>query len=252
MMLRNVSLIHGYAIAASDGQIGSVSDFLFDDASWSIRWLVVRTGSWLSGRKVLLPPGALGQIYSEGEEFTVQLTKSQIEKSPDVDTERPVSRQFEASIYDYYGWDPYWTGGLFMGGYPSIDDSSPEAHLDIRRKHQENDDPHLRSAKAVTGYHIHAADGEVGHVEDLLVDDTKWKIRFLLVDTNNWLPGKKVLIPPRSVKRIDWGDRRVNLDVRREQVQNSPTYDPSTVVDAAYEESFYEYYYSDNRPGVGL
>jgi uncharacterized protein YrrD len=251
-MLRNISLIHGYAITARDGQLGTVSDFLFDDASWSVRWLVVKTGGWLSGRKVLLPPITLGLVHQKGEEFTVQLTKSQIEKSPDIDTERPVSRQFEASIYDYYGWNPYWTGGPFMGGYPSMDGAAPESHSEVKKRPQENDDPHLRSAKAVTGYHIHAADGEIGHIEDFLVDDANWSIRYLLVDTKNWLPGKKVLISPRSVKRIDWGDRRVTLNVRREQVQSSPAYNASTVVDLAYEENFYKYYYSDDRPSAGL
>ena len=116
-MLWNASVINGYAIAASDGRLGTVSDFLFDDASWLVRWLVVDTGNWLSGRKVLLPPSVLGHLDSARREFSVGLTKQQVKDSPDIDTERPVSRQIETNIYDYYGWQPYWGTGLLMGGY---------------------------------------------------------------------------------------------------------------------------------------
>jgi hypothetical protein len=103
-MLWNASVIKGYAIAASDGRLGTVSDFLFDDASWGIRWLVVDTGNWLSGRKVLLP--ALGQLDPERNALSVELTMQQVKDSPDIDTDLPVSRQMETNIYDYYGWSP--------------------------------------------------------------------------------------------------------------------------------------------------
>jgi hypothetical protein len=116
-MLRNASKINGYAIVASDGHLGTVSDFLFDDVSWLIRWLVVDTGNWLSGRKVLLPAFALGHLDAERREFSVRLTRQQVKDSPDIDTKRPVSRQMEANVYDYYGWSPYWSTGLYMGGY---------------------------------------------------------------------------------------------------------------------------------------
>jgi hypothetical protein len=166
--------INGYAIAASDGRLGTVSDFLFDDASWLVRWLVVDTGNWLSGRKVLLPPSVLGQLDAKEHEFSVNLTMQQVKDSPDIDTQRPVSRQMETSVYDYYGWSPYWGTGFYMGGYgymPGAGMASP--YLGSRRRDEEiadarrrDDDPHLRSIEAVTGYHIHASDGEVGHVEE--------------------------------------------------------------------------------------
>ena len=111
-MLRNASAIKGYAIAANDGRLGTVSDFLFDDASWLVRWLVVDTGNWLSGRKVLLPPSVLGHLDPKGREFAVGLTMQQVKDSPDIDTERPASRQMETNIYDYYGWNPYWGTGF--------------------------------------------------------------------------------------------------------------------------------------------
>jgi len=247
-MLRNASAIKGYAIAASDGRIGTVSDFLFEDTSWLVRWLVVDTGKWLSGRKVLLPPSVLGHPNLKEQEFPVLLTMQQVKASPDIGTERPVSRQIETNIYDYYGWRPYWGGtGFLMGGYggygygPIAPLPSPESRRraeDIAAAQRSHDDPHLRSIEAVTGYHIHASDGEIGHIEDFLVEDTDWSIHDLIVDTKNWWPGNKVLISPRSIREINWTNNLVNLDVDREKVKDSPIYDVPTKLDRALHETF--------------
>jgi hypothetical protein len=256
-MLWDASAINGYAIAASDGRLGTVSDFLFDDASWLVRWLVVDTGNWLSGRKILLPPSALGHLDPKGREFAVGLTMRQVKDSPDIDTERPVSRQLEASIYDYYGWQPYWGTGLLMGGFDYGDGARavstvPESRRleeDIAAAQRSNDDPHLRSIEAVTGYHIHASDGEIGHVEDFLVDDAGWGIRYITVDTRNWWPGKKVLISPRSVQEIDWTDNQVHLNVNRQKVKDGPVLESAMTVDRAYEEK-HRAYYDYSLPGT--
>ena len=249
-MLWHASAINGFAIEASDGDIGTVNDFLFDDASWHVRWLVVDTGNWLSGRKVLLPPSVLGRIYAKDHVFAVKLTRQQVKDSPDIDTDRPVSRQMETSVYDYYGWSPYWGTGFYMGGYgymPGSGMASP--YLGGRRREQaiadaqaDRDDVHLRSVEAVTGYHIHASDGEIGHVEDFLVEDADWSIHYLVVDTKNWWFGKSVLISPRSAREIDWNDKLVNLNVDRQRVKDSPPYDASTTLDRAYERQFHEHY----------
>jgi hypothetical protein len=249
-MLRNASAINGYAIAASDGRLGTVSDFLFDDASWLVRWLVVDTGKWLSGRKVLLPPLVLGHPDIKEHEFPVRLTKQQVKDSPEIDTDRPVSRQMETITYDYYGWSPYWGTGFYMGGYGYLTGTgTPSPSLESRRRekhiadaHRNDGDPHLRSVAVVTGYHIHASDGEIGHVEDFLVDDTDWSIHYLIVDTKNWWPGKKVLISPASAREIDWSDKLVYLNVDRQRVKDSPAYDASTTIDRAYEKQFHSYY----------
>lgn len=248
-MLWHASAINGYAIEASDGDIGTVSDFLFDDASWLVRWLVVDTGNWLSGRKVLLPPSVLGRLYAKDRVFAVKLTKQQIKDSPEIETDRPVSRQMEGNVYDYYGWSPYWGTGFYMGGFgyvpaamagpPSGSRQREEEIADAQRK---RDDPHLRSIEAVTGYHIHASDGEIGHVEDFLIEDADWSIRYLAVDTKNWWPGEKVLISPRSASDIDWTNKLVNLNVDRQRVKDSPAYDASTMVDQAFDERFLTYY----------
>jgi|SRR5208337_642156 len=248
-MLWNATVIKGYAIVASDGRLGAVNDFLFDDASWLVRWLVVDTGKWLSGRKVLLPPSVLGHLDPKGQEFSVRLTMQQVKDSPDIDTDRPVSRQMETNIYDYYGSSPYWNPGFLMGGYGGYGYGGPPPSIGFKRREEDiaaaqrsNDDPHLRSIEAVTGYHIHASDGEIGHVEDFLVEGADWSIHFLVVNTKNWWPGKKVLISPRSIREIDWMDGLVNLNVDRQTVKDSPAYDASITVDRAFESYFHNYY----------
>ena len=263
-MLRRKSEIDSYAIEASDGRIGAANDFLFDDASWVVRWLVVDTGKWLSGKKVLLHPSALAHVNHIGQQFSVKLTMQQVRDSPDVDTDLPVSREMETSIYNYYGWDPpYWTSpinmgreGYYMGGFGHVGgamatpSSAPRFDdRNIARAEQNDGDPHLRSIAAVTGYHIHASDGEIGHVEDFLVDDTDWTIRYLVVDTKNWWPGKKVLISPWSAEKIDWRKGLVNLGVRRQTVKDSPAYDPSIPVDLAYEQDFHRHHDKGRQSG---
>jgi hypothetical protein len=251
-MLRNTSTLHGYGIAASDGRLGVVTDMLFEDASWLLRWLVVDTGHWLSGRKVLLPVTVLGHLDPEKREVSVRMTMDAVRHSPDIDTERPVSRQIEAGLYDFYGWRPYWNPGLFMDGLgygygggatlPLPAAGSARLEDDVVAAERDHDDPHLRSVKAVTGYHIHASDGEIGHLADFLIEDADWSIHYLVVDTRNWWPGNKVLISPRSVRSIAWEDRSVNLTVDREAVKSSPAYDASMTIDRAYERRLHGYY----------
>lgn len=257
-MLWNASAINGYAIAASDGKIGTIDDFLFDDTNWLVRWLVVDTGNWLSGRKVLLPSSALAHLDVKKEECSIKLTMQQIKDSPDVDTDRPVSRQMETGVYGYYGYSPYWNSGYgymggmgYIGGYGymggmggamPILSGSRRREEEIADAQQNRDDVHLRSVEAVTGYHIHASDGEIGHVEDFLIEDADWSIRYLVVDTKNWWPGKKALISPQSVKEIDWPDRLVNINVDRQKVEGGPAYDASVTIDGAFDEKFLTYF----------
>jgi len=249
-MLWNASAVKGYAIEASDGDIGTVSDFLFDDSSWLIRWLVVDTGNWLSGRKVLLPPSVSERVYARDRVFAVKLTKQQIKDSPDIAADQPVSRQMETHIYDYYGWSPYWGTGFYMGGYGYLAGGvAGSPYLESRRREEEtadarrrDGDPHLRSIEAVSGYHIHASDGEIGHVEDFLLEEADWSIRYLVVDTKNWWPAKKVLVSPRSALEIDWSDRLVNLNVDRQKVKDGPAYDASITIDPSYDEKLLTYY----------
>ena len=248
-MLWNASAINGYVIKASDGQIGTVSDFLFDDSSWLVRWLVVDTGNWLSGRKVLLPPSVLGQLDAKEHQFSVKLTRQQVKDSPEIDTDRPVSRQMETSVYDYYGWSPYWGTGFYMGGYGYMPGGGMASPYLGSRKQRRGD---RRRPATRRGCRISAAsqrspvtiftpsDGEIGHVEDFLVEDADWSIHYLVVDTSNWWYGEKVLISPRLAREIEWTDRLVNLDVDRQKVKDSPRYDASKTLDQAYEKHYHD------------
>ncbi len=248
-MLWHASAISGYSVAASDGELGTVCDFLFDDASWSVRWLVVDTGNWLSGRQVLLPPSALGSVDANMRRLSVKLTKQQVRDSPQIDTDRPVSRQMETGVYNYYGGSPYWSSGYYMGSYGNMGSGMASPYLGARRKQViaearagDQDDVHLRSPKAVTGYHIHARDGEIGHVEDFLFDDTDWSIHYLVVDRKYWWPAKRILVSSRLAGEIDWTNALVNLDVARQRIKDSPAYDASMTIDRAYDEKLLTYY----------
>jgi hypothetical protein len=248
-MLWNASVLKGFAVAANDGHIGTVNDFLFDETNWQIRWLVVDTGNWLSGRKVLLAPLMLGRLDPQGHAFSAELTKQQVKDSPDLDTDLPVSRQMESNINEYYGWTPYWGNGLFTDSYGYVgatwtDTSTPARLIDkhLTDGQQSSGDPHLRSINAITGYLIHANDGEIGHVEGFLLKDTDWSIHYVIVDTKNWWPGKKVLISPQSIADIDFETRLVNLGIERQRVKDSPPFNSSTIIDAAYDDAFLVYY----------
>lgn len=252
-MLINASDIKGFKISAIDGGIGSVTDFLFDDESWTLRWIVVDTGTWLSGREVLLPVSVLGHPDSAARRFPVRLTMAKVKDSPTIDTHEPVSRQHEERMYGYYGMSPYWGNGFYMGGYGGWSAGMSETHYADARRRQDkasaaehrDDDLHLRSLNAVTGYNLQATDGSIGHVEGFLIDDADWTIHFLAVDTKNWWPGKHVLISPRSAQSIQWAESLVNLDIDRQTVKDSPAYDSSVPLDAAFEERMARHYVRD-------
>ncbi len=240
-MLFVVSVLKGFAVAASDGRIGHVNDFLFDDQSWKIRWLVVDTGTWLPGRKVLVHASALGEPDSARREAPVNLTKAQVEEGPELAQHQPLSRQMESRLYDYYGWDPSWGVSYFGLGAiaqplspPSLaGESAPDA-AEVEA-HPNEQDPHLRSVEEVVGYHIQASDGEIGHVEGFVADHANWDIRYLEVNTRNWGRGRHVLLAPFAVKEIDWSDRHIRIDITRDQVEASPRCDSIEMVDETYE-----------------
>jgi hypothetical protein len=236
-MLRRLHDLKGYAIAASDGEIGSVADFLFEDQSSAIRWVVVDTGTWLSGRQVLLSPTAFTGIDAAGQRMATDLTRDQVERSPDLSSDEPVSRRMENLINAHYGWQPYWhtsQPALFLpwGGAalavpgPAAEPLDPVGE-EVRQRELNEGDPRLQSAGAVVGYTIRAADGDIGHVEDLLADEALTTIHAVLVDTRNWLPGRKVVVPIGRFRDVDWTDEAITTDLTRQQIQDSPEFDPT-------------------------
>jgi hypothetical protein len=229
-MLRSLSEVIGYHILATDGIIGNADEFYFDDQMWKVRYLVVSTGSWLSERRVLISPAALDKPNWTYRTLSVKLTKEQVEHSPDVDLAKPVSRQQETKLRDYYQWPIYW-GGL---GSLLIHPGEVEDQMELP-------EPHLRSSNEVTGYHIQARDGQVGHVEDFILNDENWLIQFMVVDTRNWLPGKKVLVSPQQIEQVDWARRQVQVDLPREMIKNSLEYDPAQPVNRELAKREYDF-----------
>jgi hypothetical protein len=242
-MLRSIKNLSEYRIESIDGNIGHVDSFLFDDQNWTVRYLVVDTGTWLPGRKVLIVPSALGEPEGQLEVFPVELTRDEIEKSPDIDTEKSVSRQHEIELHKYYNWSPYWAGSIGPP-VPIYTPESSETEEGEREKSQDRKkvNPHLRSTHEVIGYKIHAENGQIGHIDDFIVHEKDWMVRYIVVDTRNWLPGKKVLIPPNWIKNIDWRNSEVVANVKKEVIKDSPEYDPSAPVNREYETRLYDYY----------
>jgi hypothetical protein len=249
-MLRSVKSLEGFAIGASDGAFGTVKDFYFDDDSWVVRYLVVDTSSWLGGRKVLISPYSISQPGWDGSVLPAAITKQQIKNSPGIDSDEPVSRQFEKSYLGYYGYPYYWGGtGLWGGNYfPGTDlTGMAPRYLDGYRgylKHPSTDDtdPHLRSCNAVKGYHLSASDGEIGHVEGYLLDDLTWSIRYLIVNTSNWWMGHQVLLSPEWIQHVSWADSKVTVALDREAIKSAPDYTKDMVLDRAAELNVYKHY----------
>ena len=252
-MLLSFSELKGHKLHATDGEIGSVDDIYFDDNTWAVRYLVVNAGSWLTGRAVLLAPHVLSARSGEKNAIGVSLTKEQIRNSPEIDTQKPVSLQHQEALHSYYGWPLYWGPGSILGGARSVgyDPNSsgiggtPETlppMLEGAERQAHQGDPHLRSAREVHGYHIHAQDGEIGSATDLIVDETEWRIRYLVVKTGGWFTGDHVLVAPAWIKQISWPDSTVQVDLTRKAVAESPPYDVNRPLTRDYEERLYVHY----------
>jgi sporulation protein YlmC with PRC-barrel domain len=242
-----------YTIGATDGDIGEVKDFYFDDEAWVIRYFIVDTGAWLSQRKVLISPIAIEQADWESHRLFVGITKDQVKNSPDIDTDKPVSRQHEIQYLGYYGYPYYWgrvgmwDAGLYTGGFGLPGGLSGETHAReesarAQRALHEDDDPHLRSCKAIVGYHIKATDGDVGHVESLLINEETWAIQYLVVNTSNWWLGHKVLIAPEWIDEVRWLDKTVSVDLECASVKTSPPFESSEQLNREREVNLYNHY----------
>lgn len=232
-MPRSVKDLRGYEIRARDGEVGKVDDVLFDDEEWVTRYFVVNTGAWLIGRKVLLSPISVERVVWPACSIEVNLRRAEVEGSPDISTDAPVSRQYERDLFQHYGYFPYWGGGGLwgLGAYPAsaVLPSGRLAERDAalaeaREQRLEDRDPHLRSAREVTGYSVRALDGKFGEVDDFLIDDESWAIEQIVLDTRKWLPGKQVSITPRSVTGITLSERTIEVAVREEAIREQPEF----------------------------
>ena len=261
-MFYKVKDLEGYKIHATDGELGAVHEIYFDDHEWRIRYFVVETGPWLFGRKVLIAPESVTGVDQDGHRVVVNLTREQVKNSPDITTDAPVSRQHEASLARYYGWPEYWvpgtvpmrTGLLYPFsvpyGYvgapavpitPEPDDTAVDKEIEEVKDAQREST--LRSSRAVSGYHIAATDGAIGHLDDFIIDDANWFIRYLVVDTGRWLSGRKVLLAPEWIESISWDELSVIANLTRDQIRSSPEYDPKGLPSREYEHQLFDAYH---------
>ena len=228
-MLQSIKLLYGKKLGASDGDLGHVKDFYFNDLTWAVRYVVADTGNWLSGRLVLLSPHAFGGIYPVGKALLVKLTRKQIEDSPAIETHKPVSRQYEEEYHRYYGWPYYWEGdGLWGGmrGFPILDVPPKFSHTEppaATGPKSERADVHLRSTQAVNGYQLKTKDGViVGQVCDFMMDGKSWAINQLVVKIGHRFTGKEVQIPMSQVEQISYQESTVLVKLTKEAVEKCP------------------------------
>lgn len=274
-MIRTAISLLKYQLLARDGNVGEVRDFLFDDEIWQVRYLVVDTGRWLARREVLIAPEAVRQPEWDARRLPVELTKEQVRESPPLDPRLPLSPAEETKLREHYGWgtvsrasdtagfgvsrrvggtSPAITTLRGKGGEAVSPAATPGAGADAeitaaaRGAAENREETSLRSMKAVTGYHIEATDGSIGHVEDFLIDDESWEIRFLVVDTRNWLPGRKVLLSPQWIINVSWPESHVTVALTREAVERSPEYDPEESVTPEYADRLQRHYAEASPP----
>ncbi len=240
-MLRTTNSLIGHSIHATDGDLGKVTEFFFDDVTWRIRYMVVETGGWLSGRKVLISPIAMKKPDWDSKILPVALTREQVRKSPDIDTKKTVSRQHELELAGHYNWPSFW--GELYTGFPFIpaQEETPKAEEEKAVQNKKGD-PHLRSTRQVAGYRFHATDGQIGSVDNYIVDDEKWVIRYLVADISPWLPGRKILVSPNWIERVEWDTSEVFVNLTREAVRKSPEFNPLQPVSPDYERTLYNHY----------
>ncbi len=246
-MLRSMKDMEDYAIVATDGIIGRVADFYFDDDAWAIRYLVVKLAGADADepREVLITPISIGTPNWVDKLLPVNLTQLQIESSPDIDTHKPISRQQELGYLGYYGYGRYWGGGGLWGAgvYPDVLQAGlqPQA-APSRRTDVPHEDPHLRSGNTVMRYYVHASDGDIGHVAGFLIEEKTWAIRYLVVNTSNWWVGHQVILPLDAIIGMSWTDSIMTVSLTRHSIRNSPHYAGTTLLDRAAEEAMHHHY----------
>jgi hypothetical protein len=232
--------VRAFVLAARDGVVGRAEDLYVEDATWTVRYLVVKENAWLAGRQVLISPIAVGKIDDARRAVAVQLSIDQVKNSPPADSDKPVSRQYEEEYFRYYGWPLYWSGEERWGGsvYP-MDMAIPNISAVLR---EPGGNPHLHSVADMLGYGVRARDGHAGEVRDVIFDDETWALRYIVVNTRDSLPGREVLVPSRCIGHVAWDDSAVTVDLAGDQVRGAPEYDPRSVVTKRDEERLERYY----------
>lgn len=206
-------------VFARDGEVGRLDQFFFDDRQWRVRYLIVDTGGWLVHNQVLIPPSVIDRVerVDHGYQVRLSLLRQQVEQSPDVDSDMPVSRQREVELFSYYRWPHDWTGAgvlgtaAFLPTIPALDEEP------IRL--ESAGDPHLRSSHEMLGYNVQAADGDFGHVVDFDVSAEDWIIKNFILEVRKGWHFFRYPVPAQSVRAVSWEDRSVTLSIGQSEIR---------------------------------
>jgi sporulation protein YlmC with PRC-barrel domain len=240
-MKRSLKELSTCNIKTKDGKIGYTRDFLFDENLWVIRYLVADFGKLLTPERILIPRVFIKSPLLEDKLFISVLSQAEIDNCPRPEDHMPISRKYEEEIYKHYNFDPYWSTA-FLGTAGSFYPPRP-INIPSKDLNEEDLDTSLRSFKEVEGYHVHASDGNIGHIEDLIIDEDDWQIIYAIVDTSNWLPwSKKVLLAIDWMRKISYVKREVKTNLTIETIKNAPEYKPADIIDEVYEKGLHDFY----------
>ncbi len=246
-MLYDLRDLFEYAVQGKDEELGHVHDFYFHDQRWEALYLIIDTGPWFLGEKTLAAIEGVEMPIQEDQLLPVDMTKEEVQGSPSIDVTQPISERQLAELHAHYNWAHL--GGPIVqpplayvppGALAEPEIKPPAAPAEDTQ--QPEPTPYLRSAREVMGYHVHARDGEIGHLESFLVNPQDWYLRYAIIDTRNWLPGRKVLVSPVWIEEIRWAEQTVYVELKKETIKNSPEYDPTQPVERGYEERLYRHY----------
>ena len=222
-MMHLAHKVTGATVKGTDGEIGTLEDFYFEEDRWTIRYLLVDTGKWFSGKRVLISPMSVRDGWGKTG-IHLGLTKDQVWNSPEIKDGEPLSPTGESQLIAYYGYPDYWGAASVWGNFdsPAALVDAPPAETKAATRTIDPEARHLRSIKKSTGYHLHARNGEIGHVDDFLIGEESWRIRYLLVDTSNWIGGRSVIVSPETVERVDRENELLHVAVEREAIKQAP------------------------------
>jgi uncharacterized protein YrrD len=224
-MLHLAQKVTGATVHGIDGDIGTLEDFYFEEDRWTVRYLLVDTGKWFSGKRVLISPMSVPNGWGR-QGVRLSLNKDQVWNSPEFKESDALSLQGETQVLMYYGYPDYWGSSSIWGGFESPTALIAATPRPTTTSTSTNSfDPearHLRSIKKSTGFHLHARDGEIGHVDDFLIGQESWRIRYLLVDTSNWIGGRAVIVSPDAVERIDKDRSLLYVAADRDAIKKAP------------------------------
>jgi len=197
--------LYGTSVDASDGRLGNIIDFLFDDQRWHVGHLVLNAGRWLRRRRVTLPYDTIVmKDWSDRHVFIEGLTRQQIRISPATETRVPISLHESLAEVTIMDWDTYLVNTTFTD-----------------HPWQISDDPHIHNTRDVVGYHVQGSDGPIGYVSDFVINDESWSVSDLVVNMRNWLPGRQILIPTAHIEEVRGANRSMRISLSRKSIRET-------------------------------